>query len=112
MWLFADPTATQPALADNKVTEVEAQKVDQAAGGKGGEGVVQAEVHMQDEVDAANNDKDYPLDDDDLEYPEDDNDSKEEQSQEELQDPDFKIEEYGGQVVGTARIQVHIVSRG
>ena len=74
--------------------------------------MVQAEVHRQDEGEAANDDEDYPLDDDDLEYPDNDNDDNEDMSQEEKQDPDFNIEEFGGRVVGTARIQVHIVSNG
>ena len=44
--------------------------------------------------------------------PENEDDDEEELSQEEIQDPDFNIEEYGSRVVGTARIQVHIVSSG
>ena len=74
--------------------------------------MVQAEVHRQDEVDAANDEEDYPLDDEDLEYPEDEEEEEEELSQEEIEDPDFNIEEHGGKVIGTARIQVHIVSSG
>ena len=74
--------------------------------------MVQADVHRQDEVDAANDKEAYPLDDDDLDYPKDEEDDEEEVSQEEIQDPDFNIEEYGSRVVGTARIQVHIVSSG
>ena len=74
--------------------------------------MVQAEVHRQDEGEAANDEEDYPLEDDDLEYPDNVDDDDEEVSQEEKQDPDFNVEEFGGRVVGTARIQVHIVSSG
>ena len=74
--------------------------------------MVQAEVHRQDEGEAANDEEDYPLEDDDLEYPNNDDDDDEDLSQEEKQDPDFNIEEFGGRVVGTACIQVHIVSSG
>ena len=77
--------------------------------------MVDAEVHRQDEGgegDAADDEEDYPLDDDDLEYADNNDEEEEELSQEELQDPDFNIEEHGGRVIGTARIQVHIVSSG
>ena len=74
--------------------------------------MVQAEVHRQDEGDAANDKEDYLLDDDDLNYPKNDDDDDEEVSQEEVQDPDFNLEEFGSRVVGTACIEIHIVSSG
>ena len=74
--------------------------------------MVQAQVHRQDEGEAANDEEDYPLEDNDLEYPDNVDDDDEDMSQEELQGPDFNVEEHGGRVVGTIRAQVHIVSSG